>query len=67
MSARARGLLLSAGSRFAVEGGHDRRLRIPFTAAPHTLERAVDILRQAWEDVRGTAAGAALDDLATVV
>ncbi len=67
MSARARGLLLSAGSRFAVEGGHDRRLRIPFTAAPHTLERAVGILRTAWDDVRGTAAGAALDDLATVV
>jgi DNA-binding transcriptional MocR family regulator len=67
MNARARGLLLSAGSRFAVDGGHDRRLRIPFTAAPHTLERAVDMLRAAWDDVRGTTAGAALDDLAAVV
>lgn len=67
MNARARGLLLSAGSRFAVDGGHDRRLRIPFTAAPHTLERAVDVLRAAWDDVRGTPAGAALDDLTAVV
>ena len=67
MIARARGLLLSAGSRFAVEGGHDRRLRIPFTAAPHTLERAVEVLRASWDDVRGTTTGAPLDDLATVV
>jgi DNA-binding transcriptional MocR family regulator len=67
MNARARGLLLSAGSRFAVDGGHDRRLRIPFTAAPHTLERAIGMLRAAWDDVRGTTAGAALDDLAAVV
>jgi hypothetical protein len=67
MNARTRGLLLSAGSRFAVEGGHDRRLRLPFTAAPHTLERAVGILRSAWDDVRGTPAGAALDDLTAVV
>lgn len=67
MSARARGLLLSAGSRFAVEGGHDRRLRIPFTAAPHTLERAVVVLRTAWDDVSGSAPGSALDDLAAVV
>ncbi|KZE41562.1 MocR-like transcription factor YczR [Microbacterium sp. T32] len=67
MNARARGLLLSAGSRFAVDGGHDRRLRLPFTAAPHTLERAVGILRAAWDDVRGTSATASLDDLAAVV
>ncbi len=53
MNARSRGLALSAGSRFAVEGGHDRRLRVPFTAPPATLERAVGILRAAWDDVRG--------------
>lgn len=67
MSARSRGLLLSAGSRFAVEGGHDRRLRIPFTAASHTLERAVDVLRASWHEVRGTTARTSLDDLAAVV
>ena len=67
MNARARGLALSAGSRFAVEGCHDRRLRLPFTAAPPTLERAVDILRTAWDDVRGGGSVAARDELSTVV
>ena len=67
MSARSRGLALSAGSRFAVEGGHDRRLRMPFTAPPATLERAVGILRGAWDDVRGGRAVPAREDFATVV
>lgn len=67
MNARARGLALSAGSRFAVEGGHDRRLRVPFTAPPATLERAVDVLRAAWDDVRGGRTSPAREDFATVV
>ncbi|WP_150957095.1 PLP-dependent aminotransferase family protein [Microbacterium testaceum] len=67
MSARARGLALSAGSRFAVEGGHDRRLRVPFTASPPTLRRAVGILRAAWDDVRGGSDVPTRTDFATVV
>ncbi|MDQ1136861.1 DNA-binding transcriptional MocR family regulator [Microbacterium sp. SORGH_AS 1204] len=67
MNARARGLALSAGSRFAVEGGHDRRLRVPFTAPPATLERAVDVLRLAWDDVRGGRTSPAREDFATVI
>ncbi|WP_298872415.1 PLP-dependent aminotransferase family protein [uncultured Microbacterium sp.] len=67
MNARSRGLALSAGSRFAVEGGHDRRLRVPFTAPPATLERAVEILRAAWDDVRGGRTVPAREDFATVV
>ncbi|KQM36942.1 PLP-dependent aminotransferase family protein [Microbacterium sp. Leaf203] len=67
MSARARGLALSAGSRFAVEGGHDRRLRVPFTASPSTLRRAVGILRSAWDDVRGGSAIPSRTDFTTVV
>lgn len=67
MNARGRGLALSAGSRFAVEGGHDRRLRVPFTAPPATLERAVVLLRAAWDDVRGGTAVVAREDYATVV
>ncbi len=67
MNARARGLALSAGSRFAVEGGHDRRLRVPFTAPPSTLERAVEVLRAAWDEVRGGRAVPAREDFATVV
>ncbi len=67
MNARSRGLALSAGSRFAVEGGHDRRLRVPFTAPPATLERAVDILRASWDEVRGGGAVVAREDFSTVV
>lgn len=67
MNARARGLALSAGSRFAVEGGHDRHLRVPFTAAPAALEQAARILRDAWDDVRGGRTAAPREDFATVV
>lgn len=67
MNARARGLALSAGSRFAVEGGHDRRLRVPFTAPPATLERAVEVLRVAWDDVRGGRTSPVREDFATVI
>jgi DNA-binding transcriptional MocR family regulator len=55
MAARARGLYLSAGARFAVEGGHDRHLRIPFTASADDLVRAVDILADTWPAVRESA------------
>lgn len=55
LAARTRGLYLSAGARFAVEGGHDRNLRIPFTTTPADLERAAEILALAWHEV---AAGA---------
>jgi DNA-binding transcriptional MocR family regulator len=51
LAARTRGLYLSAGSRFAVEGGHDRHLRIPFTAPPDELVRAAGILARAWPEV----------------
>ncbi|MDQ1084048.1 MULTISPECIES: PLP-dependent aminotransferase family protein [Microbacterium] len=67
MNARARGLALSAGSRFAVEGGHDRRLRVPFTAPPATLERAVEVLHAAWADVRGGRTSPVREEFATVV
>jgi DNA-binding transcriptional MocR family regulator len=55
MAARARGLYLSAGSRFAVEGGHERHLRVPFTSAGVNLVRAVDVLAEAWPEVRAGA------------
>ncbi|WP_248243021.1 MocR-like transcription factor YczR [Microbacterium kunmingense] len=51
MDARHRGLLLTSGPRFSVDGGHDRYLRVPFTAAPETLVRAADMLAQSWRSV----------------
>lgn len=55
LAARAHGVFLSAGSRFAVDGSHDRHLRIPFTAPPAELERAVDVLARTWPMVRAAA------------
>ena len=34
-----------------MEGGQERHLRIPFTAEPRELERAVDILAASWARV----------------
>ena len=51
MDAARNGLHLSAGPRFAVDGGHERHLRIPFTAEPRELERAVEILAASWRRV----------------
>lgn len=67
MEARSRGLLLSAGPRFSVDGGHDRHLRIPFTASVDDLARAVDVLASAWSRVRGGAPAALADRLETVI
>lgn len=51
MAARARGLHLSAGPRFSPDGGHERHLRIPFTAPPDELRRAVAVLGDVWPGV----------------
>ncbi len=52
MAARSRGLHLSAGPRFSPDGGHERHLRIPFTAPPDELRRAVAVLTDVWPAVR---------------
>jgi len=67
MHVRSRGLLLSAGPRFSVEGGHDRHLRIPFTTSPDELTRAVEILAEAWPRVRSGAPVSMVDQLDSVV
>lgn len=56
LDVRSKGLYLSSGPRFSIDGGHDQRLRIPFTAGVDELERAVDILTDSWPGVRPTAA-----------
>lgn len=52
LAARSRGLILSSGPRFGVDGGHERHLRVPFTAPPTELTRAVQILAEVWPDAR---------------
>ena len=45
------GLVLAPGPQFAVEGGMERFLRLPFTShAPELLVEAVDRLALAWQD-----------------
>ncbi|WP_345802756.1 PLP-dependent aminotransferase family protein [Microbacterium sp. AZCO] len=67
MDARARGLLLSAGARFSVDGGHDRHLRLPFTSPVDDLERAISILAESWPRVRSGAPVTATEQLEAVV
>lgn len=55
LAARQRGLHLSAGPRFSPDGGHERHLRVPFTAPADELRRAVGILADVWPDVRTAA------------
>lgn len=67
LATRAEGLHLSAGARFAVDGGHDRHLRVPFTAPVEQLRRAVDILARTWPTVRASAPSRGPDLLDAVV
>jgi DNA-binding transcriptional MocR family regulator len=55
MAVRQRGVLLSAGPRFSADGGHERHLRVPFTAPPEQLDRAIELLAGAWSSVRSGA------------
>lgn len=67
MDVRSHGVLLSAGPRFSVDGGHDRHLRIPFTAPPDELTRAVDLLADSWRRVRAGAPVSFVEQLESVV
>ncbi|MBS2937315.1 PLP-dependent aminotransferase family protein [Nocardioides sp. J2M5] len=50
--AARRGVVLAPGPVFAVEGGLDRFVRIPWTASPEALTEAVRRLAAAWDHVR---------------
>ncbi|MFG6491794.1 PLP-dependent aminotransferase family protein [Microbacterium sp. P03] len=67
MECRSRGLFLSGGPRFSVDGGHDRRLRIPFTASAEQLVRATDILAESWAHVRSGAPALRVEHTESVV
>jgi DNA-binding transcriptional MocR family regulator len=67
LDARAAGLLISAGPLFGVDGGHDARLRLPFTVPPAEVERAVTILADGWERVRDGAPADLVGRLEAVV
>lgn len=58
LAARARGLMITGGSRFGHDGAFERFLRIPITASPERTDRALDLLEEAW---RGLAPAPGLD------
>ncbi|WP_144872786.1 PLP-dependent aminotransferase family protein [Microbacterium sp. 1.5R] len=51
LAARARGLVVPPGPRFAMGGVLERRLRIPITLPPDRTALALERLRAAWDDV----------------
>ncbi len=59
VEAERRGVVVAPGPVFAVEGGLDRHVRIPWTASPEILEEAVRRLAAAWERASTRAAGTA--------
>lgn len=48
-AAAREGLVISAGPRFYVGGGGERKLRLPFVEPPDILDIAVDRLAAAWQ------------------
>jgi DNA-binding transcriptional MocR family regulator len=67
MDARAHGVQLSAGPRFSVDGGHESRLRIPFTAPADELSTAVRVLAASWDRVLAGAPSVAREMIEAVV
>lgn len=67
MDVRSRGVLLSAGPRFSVDGGHDRHLRLPFTGRPDDLIRAVAHLAESWRHVRAGAPASIVEQVESLV
>jgi DNA-binding transcriptional MocR family regulator len=51
--AEQQGVIVAPGPVFAVEGGLDRFVRIPWTRPPEELDEAVTRLCRAWEVVQG--------------
>ena len=52
VEAERQGVIVAPGPAFAVEGGLDRYLRIPWTLRPGILREAVDRLATAWDLVQ---------------
>lgn len=67
LAVRERGVVLSSGPRFGVDGGHERHLRIPFTAPPDVLREAVVHLADAWQDMGSRGWSTRTDPLLAVV
>ncbi|MCU1478683.1 MAG: PLP-dependent aminotransferase family protein [Subtercola sp.] len=55
LAARNRGLLITAGPRFGIDGAFERFVRLPINKSPAETARAVDALQLAWRDISALA------------
>jgi hypothetical protein len=64
--ARTRGLSISAGPRFTLDGSHERFVRLPYTASLDELSRGVGVLGDVWGSLvrSGRAYDLGLDSIA---
>ncbi|MCU1481213.1 MAG: PLP-dependent aminotransferase family protein [Subtercola sp.] len=67
LAARTRGVLITAGPRFGIDGAFERFLRLPINLLPVETSRAVDALQLAWRDVSGLALSAELPAYADMI
>lgn len=68
IAARSRGLTITAGPRFSMDGAFDRFLRIPYSNPIGHTDAALDVLGEVWDAVTARpGAVAAVDELAAVV
>ncbi len=51
LASRAHGLVIAAGPRFGMDGVFERFIRIPYSHPPEAIDRAVDALVAAWDEV----------------
>ena len=51
VAARGRGLLIGAGPVVRLSGEFERNIRVPITATPESIERAIEILADSMSDV----------------
>ncbi|MDZ7881395.1 MAG: hypothetical protein U5N53_00070 [Mycobacterium sp.] len=50
-ASQRRGVRITAGPKFGIDGAHERYIRVPFTAEPELIEQGVRTLRDTWESL----------------
>ncbi len=51
---QSRGISLSAGPKFTIDGSHERFVRLPFSAPVEDLARGIHILAECWQQLSGS-------------
>jgi len=67
IAARAAGLVITPGPRFASDGAFERFIRIPFSHPREVTDRGLDVLERVWSGIPEAPAPSALEELAAVV